>query len=101
MLLRIKKLQFICGIILMLQVFCFWWLIPFHLIAALISLIIIGWKKKFCVLQVHYHYYILGLYGFRIWLLKVDSLVFLETIYMCLCLYFAIMIILFSFRAIL
>ncbi|HJF39703.1 hypothetical protein [Thomasclavelia spiroformis] len=101
MLIRIKKLQFVCGILLMLQVFCSMWWIPFHLIAALLSIIIIGWQKKFCVLQVQYHYYVLALYCFRVWLLGVDSFVFLETIYMCLCLYFSIMIILFSFRAIL
>ncbi|WP_303887824.1 hypothetical protein, partial [Thomasclavelia spiroformis] len=101
MLIRIKKLQFICGIFLLLQVFCSMWWIPFHLLASLLSIIIIGWQKKFCVLQVQYHYYVLVLYCFRIWLLGIDSFIFLETIYMCLCLYFSFMIILFSFRAIL
>ena len=101
MLIKIKKLQLICGIILLMQVLCPMWIIPFHLLAVILSIVIIGWQKKFCVLQVQYHYYVLALYCFRVWLLGVDSFVFLETIYMCLCLYFSIMIILFSFRAIL
>lgn len=101
MLIRIKKLQFICGIILLMQVICPLWIIPFHLIASLLSIIIIGWQKRFCVLQVQYHYYVLALYCFRVWLLAVTTFAFFDTVYMCLCLYLSIMIILFSFRAIL
>ena len=101
MFIRIKKLQFICGVVLMMQVLCPMWIIPFHLIAALLSIVIIGWQKRFCVLQVQYHFYILALYCFRVWLLAVTTFAFFDTIYMCLCLYLSIMIILFSFRAIL
>lgn len=101
MLIRIKKLQFLCGVILLMQVLCPMWIIPFHLIATLLSIIIIGWQRRFCVLQVQYHYYVAILYCYRIWLLSCTSWVIFDTIYMCLCLYFAIMIILFSFRAIL
>ena len=68
---------------------------------ALLSIVIIGWQKKFCVLQVQYHYYILILYAYRIWLLNCPAWDIFNTLYLCLCLYLAIMIILFSFRAIL
>lgn len=101
MLIRIKKLQFLCGIILIMQVLCSKWIIPFHFIAVILSIIIIGWQKRFCVLQVQYHYYVIALYCYRIWLLSASTHVLLDTLYMCLCLYFAIMIIIFSFRAIL
>ncbi|WP_296878556.1 hypothetical protein [Thomasclavelia sp.] len=101
MLIKIKKLQLLCGMILLMQVICPMWIIPFHFIAALISIIIIGWQRKFCVLQVQYHYYTLILYAYRIWLLNYPAWAIFDTIYLCLCLYIAIMIILFSFRAIL
>ena len=73
----------------------------FHLIATLLSIVIIGWQRRFCVLQVQYHYYVTILYCYRIWLLSCTSWAIFDTVYMCLCLYFSIMIILFSFRAIL
>ena len=101
MLIKIKKLQLICGIILLMQVLCPMWIIPFHLLAVILSIVIIGWQKKFCVLQVQYHYYILILYAYRIWLLNCPAWDIFNTLYLCLCLYLAIMIILFSFLAIL
>ena len=58
-------------------------------------------KDAFVVLQVQYHYYVTILYCYRIWLLSCTSWAIFDTVYMCLCLYFSIMIILFSFRAIL
>lgn len=101
MLIRIKKLQFLCGAILLMQVLCPMWIVTFHLIATLLSIVIIGWQRRFCVLQVQYHYYVTILYCYRIWLLSCTSWAIFDTVYMCLCLYFSIMIILFSFRAIL
>lgn len=101
MLIRIKKLQFICGIVLLMQVLCPMWIVPFHFVSACLSIVIIGWQRRFCVLQVQYHYYVVALYGYRIWLMSCSSWAIMDTIYMCLCLYIAIMIILFSFRAIL
>lgn len=101
MLIRIKKLQFLCGLCLLMQIICAVWMIPFHLLATLLSIIIIGWQGRFKVLQVQYHFYIIGLYIYRLWILSVNCLSMFEIIYMCLCLYFAIMILLCSFRAIL
>ena len=83
MLIRIKKLQFICGVVLMMQVLCPMWIIPFHLIAALLSIVIIGWQKRFCVLQVQYHFYILALYCFRVWVCVCVSVCL--SVCLCLC----------------
>lgn len=101
MVLRIKKLQFLCGLCLLLQILCSMWMIPFHLIAVILSCVIIGWQRKFKVLQVQYHMYCIGLYMYRLWLLSVTCLALFQTIYLCLTLYFAIMILLCSFRAVL
>lgn len=101
MLIRLKKLQFLCGVILLMQVICPMWIVPFHLVATVLSIVMIGWQRRFCVLQIQYHYYVVVLYGYRIWLLSGSSWDIFNTIYLCLCLYFSIMIILFSFRAVL
>ncbi len=101
MLVKIKKLQLMCGVIYLMQVLCYMWIIPFHFIAALLSIVIIGWQRKFCVLQVQYHYYVLILYAYRIYLLNYPAWAIFDTIYLCLSLYVSIMIILFSFRAVL
>lgn len=101
MLQKVKKLQFLCGLCLLMQILCAVWMIPFHLLAMLLSCIIIGWQRRFKVLLVQYHYYVIGLYIYRLWILSVPCLALFETIYLVLCLYFAIMILLCSFKAVL
>lgn len=101
MVIRIKKIQFLCGICLLMQILCAMWLIPFHLFAVALSCVIIGWQRKFRVLQVQYHFYCIGLYIYRLWLLSVSCWGIFETIYLCIALYVAIMILLCSCKAIL
>lgn len=98
---RIKKLQFLCGVLLLLQIICFKWIIPFHFFAVLLSLIIIINQKFFKVIQLQYHFYLICLYFFRLWLISIGNLYILELIYVTLCLYISIMLILFSFHCIL
>jgi len=98
---RIKKMQFLCGICMLLQLICYMWIIPFHFIAVLISIIIILNQKWFKVIQLQYHFYLIGLYLFRLWILSLPNIYLLQLIYVALCLYISIMLILFSFHCIL
>lgn len=98
---RIKKMQFLCGICLILQLLCYKWLIPFHLFAVALSIIIILNQRWFKVIQVQYHFYLVGLYFFRLWILSINAIYLLDIIYVVFCLYIAIMLILFSFHCIL
>lgn len=101
MILKIKKLQLLCGICLFLQLVCYKWFAPFHLIAVLLSIIIIINQRCFKVIQLQYHYYLIGLYFYRLWLLSLSDIYFLQLTYVVFCLYIAIMLILFSFHCIL
>lgn len=96
MLMRIKKLQFLCGLCMLLQIVFNRIILPFHFIAVLLSIIIIIWQQTFRVLQIKYQYFVIVLYAYRIFLLLVFSMSFLETIYLCLCLYVAFMLLLIS-----
>jgi len=98
---QIKKMQLLCGICLLLQLVCFQWIIPFHLFSVLISLIIIINQKWFKVIQVQYHFYLIGLYFFRLWVLSLSGIYILELIYVVFAIYISIMLILFSFHCIL
>lgn len=98
MLIRIKKMQFIVGCCMILQiVFSSIW-IPFHFIAMLLSIIIILWQRKFCVLQIHYHYYILLLYIYRLFILMILTYPFFEMLYLIFTLYVGIILILLSMK---
>lgn len=101
MLIRIKKIQFMCGLCLLMQVMLARYLIPFHLLATLLSVAIIFRKRRFRVLQIQYHYYIIALYTYRLWLFTIPGLYILYLLYLISCLYIAIIILLCSFRAIL
>lgn len=98
---RIKKMQFICAICLFLQLLCYQWIVPFHLIAVALSLVIILNQRCFRVIQLQYHYYLIGLYVFRLWILSIEAVYLLQIVYVIFCLYIAIMLILFSFHCIL
>ena len=43
---KIRKMQFLCGLCLLIQFVCFKWMIPFHLISVLLSLIVMWLIKK-------------------------------------------------------
>ncbi|MFV0395625.1 MAG: hypothetical protein ACK5LC_14775 [Coprobacillaceae bacterium] len=101
MLIRIKKMQFLCGVCLLLQILFARWLIPFHFVATILSIVILCWQKTFRVLQVQYHYYVVGIYFYRLWLFSITGFYVLEILYLIACLYVAIIILLCSFRAIL
>lgn len=96
MLIRIKKMQFIVGICLILQIIFSHFLLPFHFIATFLSVIIILWQKKFRVLQIQYHYYVIALYIFRLFLLLVIDIDFLFMLYIIFVIYVSIMLILLS-----
>ena len=98
---RIKKMQLLCAICMILQLICYKWYIPFHLIAALLSVVIILNQRWFKVIQLQYHFYLIGLYFFRLWVLSIEAVYLLQLIYVVFCLYIAIMLILFSFHCIL
>ena len=98
---KIQKLQLLCGLCLLLQLICYKWIIPFHLIAVFLSIIIIINQRWFKVIQLQYHLYIIGLYFYRLWIMTITSIYILQIIYVILCLYIAIMLILFAFRCIL
>lgn len=51
---RMKKMQLLCGVFLILQLVCFQWIIPFHLLAVLVSIIIIMNQRWFKVIQLQY-----------------------------------------------
>ncbi|KXU45277.1 MAG: hypothetical protein UFX20_04990 [Longibaculum muris] len=101
MILRIKKLQLLCAICMILQLVCYKWIIPFHFIAVLLSLIIILNQRFFRVIQLQYHFYLIGLYLFRLWVMSIEAVYLLQLVYVVLCLYIAVMLILFSFHCIL
>lgn len=98
---RIKKMQLLCAMCMILQLVCYQWLIPFHLIAVILSLIIIINQRWFKVIQIQYHFYLILLYFYRLWILSVGAVYLLQIIYVVFCLYVAIMLILFSFHCIL
>lgn len=98
---RIKKMQFLCGVCLILQLLCYKWFIPFHLFAVALSVVIILNQRWFKVIQVQYHFYLVGLYFFRLWILSINAVYLLQIFYVIFCLYIAIMLILFSFHCIL
>lgn len=93
---RIKKMQLLCAICLILQLVCYKWLIPFHFFAVILSIIIILNQRCFRVIQIQYHYYLIGFYFFRLWILSIQAVYFFQLIYVVFCLYIAIMLILFS-----
>ncbi len=98
---RIKKMQLLCALCLILQLACYCWLIPFHLIGVALSVVVIINQKWFKVIQIQYHFYLIGLYFYRLWILSIQAVYLLQLIYVVLCLYIAIMLILFSFHCIL
>lgn len=98
---RIKKLQLLCALCLILQMACFKWMIPFHFFAVLISVVIIINQRFFKVIQLQYHYYLIGLYLYRLWIMSYECVYLMQVIYVILCLYVAVMLILFSFHCIL
>lgn len=98
---RIKKLQLLCALCLILQMVCFKWMIPFHFFAVLISIVIIINQRFFKVIQLQYHYYLIGLYLYRLWIMSYECVYLMQVIYVILCLYVAVMLILFSFHCIL
>jgi len=98
---RIRKMQLLCAICLILQLVCYRWLIPFHLIAVGLSIIVIINQKWFKVIQIQYHFYLIGLYFYRLWVLSIEAVYLLQIIYVVFCLYIAVMLILFSFHCIL
>lgn len=101
MVLRIKKMQLMCALCLILQLVCYKWYIPFHLLAVFLSIVIILNQKWFKVIQLQYHFYLIVLYFFRLWIMSIEAVYLLQLIYVVLCLYIAIMLILFSFHCIL
>lgn len=98
---RIKKMQLLCALCLILQLVCYRWIIPFHFIAVLISIVIILNQRCFKVIQLQYHFYLIGLYLYRLWVMSIEVVYLMQLIYVVLCLYIAIMLILFSFHCIL
>lgn len=98
---RIKKMQLLCAICLILQLVCYQWIIPFHFFAVLLSIVIILNQRWFKVIQLQYHFYLIGLYLFRLWVMSIETVYFLQLVYVIFCLYIAIMLILFSFHCIL
>lgn len=96
MLIRIKKMQFIVGVCLLLQIILSHFLLPFHFIATILSIVIILWQKKFRVLQIQYHYYVICLYIYRLFVLLVLCIDFFQIIYVFLVIYVGMMIILLS-----
>lgn len=98
---RIKKMQLLCAVCLILQLVCYQWIIPFHFIAVCLSLIVIINQRCFKVIQIQYHFYLIGLYLYRLWVLSIQAVYLLQIIYVVFCLYIAVMLLLFSFHCIL
>jgi hypothetical protein len=98
---RMKKIQFLCGLLMIMQLVCYKWVIPFHLICVFLSIIIIVNQRWFKVIQLQYHYYLIGLYIYRLWVLSLNTIYILQLIYVAICLYIGIMLILFSISSIL
>ena len=73
-----------------LQLVCYKWIIPFHFIAVLLSLIIILNQRFFRVIQLQYHFYLIGLYLFRLWVMSIEAVYLLQLVYVVLCLYIAV-----------
>lgn len=96
MLLKIKKMQMIVGVCMLLQIVLSSIWIPFHFIAMFLSVIIILWQKRFKVLQIEYHYYVIYLYFYRLLILLVWCVDFFEMLYVFLVIYVGMMLILLS-----
>ncbi len=97
MIIKIRKLQCLCGLCLLLQLLCFKWIVPFHIFAVVLSFIIIMNHRKYKAIQIQYHYYVIALYFYKLWLISVGSLLFFELVYCVLCIYISMVLILFSF----
>ena len=69
-------MQLLCGVFLILQLVCFQWIIPFHLLAVLVSIIIIMNQRWFKVIQLQYHFYLIVLYFYRLWILSIEVFIF-------------------------
>ena len=80
MLIRIKKMQFLVGICLILQIILSSLFLPFHFIAMFLSIVIIIWQRRFCVLQIRYHYYAVILYIYRLFVMLVLTLAVTSTL---------------------
>lgn len=96
MLIRIKKMQFIVGVCMLLQIILSSFLLPFHFIAMFLSIIIILWQKRFRVLQIQYHYYVICLYIYRLFVLLIIDFDFFSMLYVFLTIYVGMMLILLS-----
>ena len=86
MLIRIKKMQFLVGICLILQIILSSLFLPFHFI------------RRFCVLQIRYHYYTVILYIYRLFVMLVLTYSFFEMLYLFLTLYVGLILILLSLK---
>lgn len=98
MLIRIKKMQFLVGICLILQIILSSLFLPFHFIAMFLSIVIIVWQRRFCVLQIRYHYYTVILYIYRLFVMLVLTYSFFEMLYLFLTLYVGLILILLSLK---
>ena len=102
MLIRIKKMQFLVGICLILQIILSSLFLPFHFIAMFLSIVIIIWQRRFCVLQIRYHYYAVILYIYiyiyRLFVMLVLTYSFFEMLYLFLTLYVGLILILLSLK---
>ena len=98
MLIRIKKMQFLVGICLILQIILSSLFLPFHFIAMFLSIVIIIWQRRFCVLQIRYHYCAVILYIYRLFVMLVLTYSFFEMLYLFLTLYVGLILILLSLK---
>lgn len=97
MLIRIKKMQFLVGICLILQIILSSLFLPFHFIAMFLSIVIIIWQRRFCVLQIRYLLYSY-LYIYRLFVMLVLTYSFFEMLYLFLTLYVGLILILLSLK---
>lgn len=99
---KIRELQVLCVICLSLQLFLYQWLPLFHLIAVILSCVVIANTKVFRCIDCQYNYYLICLFIFRI---LVNNYFYryliLSIIYYCSALYIIILLLLVSYRCLL
>lgn len=99
---QIRKLQLLCAMCLVMQLFFYNWLPIFHLIAVIMSMIVIANTKIVKCIDCRYNFYLIYLFIFRLMISNlIYKYVLLNIIYYVLLVYVLIILILITYHCLL
>lgn len=97
---KIKELQFLSAVLLFLQLIFYKWWILFHLLAVILSVIVICNAKLFRCVDARYNYWMIGLFLYRIciyqWCAEFQLFILIYTL---LAIYIVVVMILCTYRS--